>query len=355
MDLLDLVREAGIDPGKKVASTAGGEYHCPCPKCGGDDRFIVQPNKPQKKCIGKYWCRNCDPNGGDSLNFCREYLGLSWDDAQKKIGVSISLEDKRYFLPKKQTQSFTEVICPPDAWLRSAETFVQSCHEELYKSPGTISILETRGIPIGVFPRYRLGFCKKEEYQEREAWGLEPEFTDDGKKKGLWLPKGIAIPIIDGGRVVRINIRRTEWKPEDSAVKNKKSKGKYIKVSGGMKGLNIIGDTTRPVMLVVESELDAIALNVACSDFALSIAISGKDASPDRVTDYLAKNKQHLLICHDNDEPGREMLKKWKGLYPHARAWPTLEGKDVGEFAQQGGNIRNWILDALPDELLCKL
>ena len=239
------------------------------------------------------------------------------------------------------------MICPSDKWLRSAEAFVQSCHEELYKSPGTIAILETRGIPMGVFPRYRLGFCKKEEYQEREAWGLEPEFTDDGKRKGLWLPRGIVIPVIDGGRVVRINIRRTDWKPGDDI-------GKYIKVSGGMKGLNIIGDTSRLVMLVVESELDAYSLHVAANDFSFVVATSSYASNPDRVTDYFAKHKKHLLICHDNDEAGLAMLKKWTELYQHAKAYPTPKGKDVGEFVQQSGDLKKWILEALPKDFLTK-
>src|SRR5271169_2534743 len=112
MDLLDLVREAGIDPGKKAASTKGGEYGCPCPKCGGNDRFRIWPNEQRKKCVGGYWCRKCNVSG-DSIDFCRDFLGLSWDDAQKKIGVSISLEDKpfRFLPPKKPTRSFSDVIC----------------------------------------------------------------------------------------------------------------------------------------------------------------------------------------------------------------------------------------------------
>ena len=40
MQLLDLVQADGLAP-KKVASTNGGEYHSPCPGCGGKDRFII--------------------------------------------------------------------------------------------------------------------------------------------------------------------------------------------------------------------------------------------------------------------------------------------------------------------------
>lgn len=41
INLLDLI---GTDTTlKRVANTNNGEYHGPCPFCGGKDRFIVQP------------------------------------------------------------------------------------------------------------------------------------------------------------------------------------------------------------------------------------------------------------------------------------------------------------------------
>ena len=31
---------------KKASARSGGEYHSPCPKCGGTDRFCVFPEQP---------------------------------------------------------------------------------------------------------------------------------------------------------------------------------------------------------------------------------------------------------------------------------------------------------------------
>lgn len=57
------------------------ELHGPCPVCGGEDRFVVQPNQ-------KRWlCRNCRtfPNGkirwGDGLDYLALAAGMSRDDA----------------------------------------------------------------------------------------------------------------------------------------------------------------------------------------------------------------------------------------------------------------------------------
>ncbi|MES2344647.1 MAG: primase-helicase zinc-binding domain-containing protein [Chlamydiota bacterium] len=67
MSLLHFAQELGISP-KRIASTCGGEYHSPCPKCGGKDRFIIW------KETGRYWCRQCDLKG-DSIQFCRDFFG----------------------------------------------------------------------------------------------------------------------------------------------------------------------------------------------------------------------------------------------------------------------------------------
>ena len=40
MEILKLAFQDGLNP-KKVAATNGGEYHSPCPECGGKDRFII--------------------------------------------------------------------------------------------------------------------------------------------------------------------------------------------------------------------------------------------------------------------------------------------------------------------------
>ena len=96
-------------------------------------------------------------------------------------------------------------------------------------------------------------------------------------------------------------------------------------------------------MVVVESELDAYAVDLAVHDLVCTIAVGSNIKNPDNVTDRLAKNIKLLLICHDNDLAGAKMLMKWKNLYPHAIGYPTPIGKDIGEAIQNGFNIREWL------------
>ena len=46
MSLLDWLR-GKVEPGKvrKASGSKGGEWHSPCPLCGGEDRFSVFPEQ----------------------------------------------------------------------------------------------------------------------------------------------------------------------------------------------------------------------------------------------------------------------------------------------------------------------
>lgn len=87
MTLINLAQERGLNP-KFAAYTQGGEYHSPCPSCGGRDRFVMQPNKQMKNCVGSYFCRQCTTKG-DSIQFCIDHLGLTFKEAIDRIGIEI--------------------------------------------------------------------------------------------------------------------------------------------------------------------------------------------------------------------------------------------------------------------------
>jgi|GEM_PF-3536021 len=45
----------------KISDKNGGEYACPCPWCGGNDRLRIFPNSIFG---GNFFCRNCNIGGG---------------------------------------------------------------------------------------------------------------------------------------------------------------------------------------------------------------------------------------------------------------------------------------------------
>ncbi len=106
MCLLNLIEKVGINP-KWVASTNGGEYHSACPKCGGKDRFFIQPTKQMKNCVGYYQCRRCGIYG-DTIQFCKDMLGIGFKDAVKMIDVIIP--EKNYSYQPKRINKFRPSI-----------------------------------------------------------------------------------------------------------------------------------------------------------------------------------------------------------------------------------------------------
>lgn len=82
--LVEEFTSQGLHP-KRVSAIHGGEYVCPCPECGGEDRFHIWPNREAKNCTGVYWCRQCDCHG-DAIQYCRDYLDLSFRDAIEYVG-----------------------------------------------------------------------------------------------------------------------------------------------------------------------------------------------------------------------------------------------------------------------------
>lgn len=340
MILLNLAQEKGLNP-KFVATTAGGEYHSSCPVCGGRDRFVIQPNKQMRNCMGSYFCRQCDTKG-DSIQFCRDHLGYDFKDAMDRVGAQMPDKTFPVFTQKKNSATAIALTKPSNVWAEMAEKLVSNAHEKMLSQNRILDALNQRGLSIGAIKQYRLGWIEKDERIEGCLWGE--------KKETIWLPAGILIPTIEKDQsIIRLKIRRRDWKPGDEYPP------KYIAVTGSMRGLNIIGDKKNPIMIVVESELDAYALHSTVGDFAIIVAVGGGMKDIDSTTNYLAQKKAALLICHDNDETGNKMFNKWLTNYPHAKSYPTPMGKDIGEAIKQGLQLRDWIVDALPHELKCSL
>lgn len=344
MNLLELAREMGLDP-KKVSSTKGGEYKSSCPLCGGKDRFRLQPNKSGKRCVGNYACRVCEISG-DTISFCIDVMKLPFDEAFRRVGVEPSFSDRCFFSPKKS--SYLSVISPEPPskiWEEKALLFAEATHKRIWKQSEVLESLNRRGIPEEVVAKYKLGWNPTDLQGNREEWGLETEFKEDGSLRKLWLPKGLVIPWVDrDGSVRRLKIRRADWNEENKLPK-------YVKVSGSMKGVSIIGRSKdKEVMIFVESELDAFAIDFACGDFAFAVAVGTNNPSIDNVTDHLAQKRAFILVSHDRDDPGLVMLNKLKERYSQAKAYPVPFGKDIGETVQQGLNIRDWVLEGLPEK-----
>lgn len=330
MNVLDLAEALNLYP-KKTASTNGGEYKSKCPKCQeGIDRFCIWPNQGK---TGRYWCRVCEAHG-DGIQFCRDFLGMSFQQACQKLNFTPSVSN----IPSIKRKAFVPNIPIPvtSAWKQAAKQFIDSSHEKLMAQPKLIEYLLQRGFTLETMQRFYLGWNSQDLFEEREKWGMPQEIKENGFPKRQWIPKGIAISFFCGSEPIKLKIRRSDWFREDKLPK-------YVEVSGSKQSPSIYGDRSKP-LIIVESELDAILIQQEASELVCSIALGGVSKKPDVELHDLLKRAPLILLSLDFDEAGKKHYSFWMKQYPNLHPWPVPYSKSPGDALEKSHiNMRDWI------------
>lgn len=331
MNMLNLVQEKGLFP-VHSASTNGGEYKSMCPNCeDGKDRFCIWPNQGTS---GRYWCRVCEVKG-DAIQFCRDFLGMSFHQACQKVNINPTLRVGFQALERKTLEP-QKMPLPCSVWQHMAERFIDYSHKNLMEEPKALKELEKRGFTIGTIKKFYLGWNPKDLFDQRERWGLVPEVKQSGSPRRQWLPKGIVIPSFEEQGPIKIKIRRTDWSTEDVLPK-------YVEISGSKSSPSVYGDRLKPV-IVVESELDAILIQQEASQLICCVALGGVCKKPDLILHKLIVNSRFTLISLDHDVSGKNKYAFWLKNYPNLKPWPAAYAKSIGDAAQFNHlNIVEWI------------
>lgn len=346
MNVMDLLKTHGIKP-VKASAAKGGEWHSACPGCGGTDRFHIWPE--QNEGAGSYWCRKCG-KGGDGIQFLMDFEGCGFKEACERLGREVDLASARPFAPPEEKASFAggqweprACASPAALWQEKAEKFVLWCHGNLLKSDADLEYLASRGIDRRTAEWFKLGLNVgkdgKDLFRPRSAWGVPEEYKADGRKKKLWLPRGIVIPRLTDGKVERIRVRR----PAGSTPE----KPKYYVVPGSSAEMLVLG-ADREAFVIVEAELDAIAVYAAAGDLVGVVALGSNSARPDVVAADVLSGALVILDALDYDGAGASQRDWWQAHFPQVERWPVPAGKDPGEAFAAGVNLRPWILEGLP-------
>lgn len=330
MTILDLIHHEM----KRVGNKDGGEYHGPCPLCGGQDRFHVWPGQGAH---GSWWCRGCN-KGGDAIQYLRDVEGMGYKQACNRLGVESEDYDANSLPPVKPVSSFTPTasIDPAAKWAEKAGNFVSHCHQALMDNQSQRNWLADRGITQSMAVKYQLGWNEKDFWRDRAAWGLPEEINEKtGKPKKLWIPAGLVIPWQIGAAVHRLRIRRPEGEP------------RYYVVPGSGRS-PLISRSDAAAYIVVESELDAILLDSSAGDLVGAIAQGNSTAKPDSAVWLTLQHASIVLVALDTDDAGAKASIWWKQQLATASRWPVVGGKDPGDAHKAGHNIRAWVMAGLP-------
>ena len=354
--ILDLLAEHGITP-KLASSNKGGEYHSPCPRCAGNDRFHVWPTQYEGK--GSFWCRSCDL-GGDCIKFLMEYSNLSFKDAAARTGKELEAQN-RYATPlapkqKQRTEPQARECLPPaEAWQLAARELVDTAHAALLENQPELDYLASRGLPLEAVIEAKLGWVGTAEkncaYSSRKKWGLEPN-VGKARPNALWFARGIVIPnIIEQNGHTRVDSIRIRRPKADRVPPLENLDYQVIKDGGTAPLLHYNG---QPAIVVVEAQLDALVVHRAAGDLVGVLALGNSSARPDERALQALKQAKLILVCLDFDQAkdgkraGAQAWKRRRDEYETAQRWPSTKGKDPGEDYAAGVNIRQWVQAALP-------
>lgn len=325
---VDLLALIGADTRlRKVASTRGGEFAGPCPFCGGDDRFRVQPEH------GLWWCRSC---GGDrwqdSIGYVMQRDAVSFTVACERLGSAYchGSNSARAFRAEQDTPAPSTLLpAPSGSWQEAGEAMVTRCESALWSDIGAKArgYLHRRGLTDETIHTWRLGYQTQDAIEPAATWGL------DGKP--LHIARGIVIPWHFNDQLWQIKIRRPGDHP------------KYAAVKGGHPVIFGAHTLTLPVAALVEGEFDAMLLHQE-SGFIVGVSTLGsasKALDPRALLPLLTLDR--ILVAYDGDSEGQRGADRLASLSARiGRVQIPSPHKDVTELYQAGYRLRDWIESA---------
>lgn len=363
---------------KRVGSTGGGEYKGPCPWCGGEDRFTVSPARGES---GLWCCRQCE-RGGDGIDLlCSDAGGgLSFEQAcralrlTRKLNVEANGTQRRARGSKRPAEKPTRTPKPPKAkpallrppgvpWQDKARAFVEESRRALWKDTAAAAsaraYLAGRGLTEETIRAAGLGVNAQSRRPLRTSWGLLPrerkrekECSQGGR---IWLPRGIVIPWEIGPALWKVNIRRPSGDLRSGGGP------KYAQVAGvrpstsdapawstnALYGADAL--TPGAPAVLVEGELDALAVRQAAGDLAVSVATgSTYGARKPRWIGRLSGCRP-VLLAFDAEEPGEKAARYWRGVLPDEALplrWRPY-WQDAAAMLEAGADVCAWIESGL--------
>jgi DNA primase len=329
MNLFDLVEEMGLEP-QKTSSSRGGEFHCPCLVCGGDDRFMFWPE------TNRYWCRQCKAKG-DAIQFCRDFQKLSFHEACVK--TKKDLPESRY-PSRRRLSDPAPVRIPSSSWQDRAKIFTESSLRRLLIDKTAMELLLQRGLTVDTIKKHRLGWNPVKAFYRRTDWGFE----EKDKQEWVCLPVGMVIPISENDAIRKIKIRKSEWREGDPY-------GKYYEIPGSSNILPVFGSLSNHVVVIVEAEFDAMLVIQEAGNLCSCVALGGAQKRPDAYLQQWLLQRKLILFALDFDEAGKNEYSYWQTSYPNLEPWPTPEEKSPGEYFKIGGNLKDWISNGIKNVL----
>ena len=298
--------------------------------------FSVAPDK------GIYYCFGCH-KGGSVINFQMEIEGLSYPDAVRALAKRVGLE-----VPEDE-QYQSRYRAQERLWALHKEA-ARFFHSQLYAPTGAeaLNYALGRGMNKYILTTFGVGFApdtwdsltnamKAKGYTEEEL--KESGLVTVSQKNGRIFDRfrgRLMFPIIDvrgnvigfGGRIIKNDKDTAKYLNSPETLIFNKRKNLF--------GLNLAKKTKMPYFILVEGNIDVVALHQYGFDNA--VASLGTSLTEDQAA-LLSRYTEQVVLIYDGDSAGQRATQ---------RAIPILEKAGIDVKVMQLRDAKD------PDEYLKK-
>jgi len=303
--------------------------------------FSVAPDK------GIYYCFGCH-KGGSVINFQMEIEGLSYPDAvralAKRAGMEVP-EDEQYQSRYRQQERL---------WALHKEA-ARFFHSQLYAPSGAEALQYAlgRGMSRYILTTFGVGFAP-------DSWDslcralrakgyTDQELRDSGlvtvsQKNGNLFDRfrgRLMFPIIDvrgnviafGGRIIKKDSEAAKYLNSPETLIFNKRKNLF--------GLNLAKKTKHPYFILVEGNIDVVALHQYGFDNA--VASLGTSLTEEQAT-LLSRYTEQVVLIYDGDAAGQRATQRAIPILEKAgidvKVLQLRDAKDPDEFLKKFGADR---------------
>ena len=265
---------------------------------------------------GTWHCFGCGESG-DHITWLQKREGLGFREALERLASLAGAPMER---SGPLARPASDDGPPPSSWQERAQAVVAECEQKLWENQGTKARawLNQRGLTDESLRLWRLGYNPA-----------------DQRIQELWVPRGIVIPCFSEGKLHYLKIRRPVPPlngPKYQHVKNGKP---------ALFGLDFLEG--KRVVVICEGELDAILLQQKSGDLVDVVAVgSATSRPPQHFLLHLARSAR-WLVALDHDGAGEKGADWWGDFSSRVRRVRPLQGNDLTEFHQAGGDLRAWV------------
>lgn len=361
----DILDDHNLTRLQRHASTYGGAYVAPCPRCkqltgnGGEDRLVVWPERPaygegsrENPC---FKCGQCkDDRGrvwsGDLVAFVRGTKGYSYGEALSFLGI-----DSAYATRPREVHLVPQLSvtgAPSQVWQKRALEITQEAIETLWSDMGKSArnyLMGERGLKEDILRKHCVGFLAQERFEEGELWGLE------GK---LVLPRGIVFPELHTIMVDNLPFREC-WavsiRLPNADILLKKLQGlkvgKYHQVRGGNAGLyNAESITPEKPHVMTESQVDTLSIEQEAGFEFASTATQSAYNGRNVLWQIRVLEAPFTMFGMDADNAGKAAYEVWSKVIPPEKLlhwmpkngdWNTMLQNEeaILDFLRQGRDM----------------